>query len=84
MLKPHTFRITGPDSDGLKCTQERGGADGKTPANSKYIHDCLTTSIVQKIFAPKDDMMCGINVVMMDKILTMVRCTKMGSMGLFK
>jgi hypothetical protein len=33
-FKPCTLRITETDSDGLKCTQERGSAHGKTPGNS--------------------------------------------------
>jgi hypothetical protein len=84
MLQPCTFRIIRTDSDGLKGTQERGGADAKTSDNSGYIHDCLTTDIIQKMCTPKDDMMFGINAHMMDKILTMVRCMKMESTGFFK
>jgi hypothetical protein len=49
-LNPCALRITGTDSDDLKCTQERGRADRKILGNSKYIHDCLTTNIVQKMF----------------------------------
>jgi hypothetical protein len=52
-FKPCVLRITGTDSDGLKCTQERGCADGKTPDNSRYVHDCLTTNIIQKMLYSK-------------------------------
>jgi hypothetical protein len=82
-LNPCALRITGTDSDALKWTQERGGADGKTPGNSGYLPDCHTTNIIQICSIAKDDMMSSINVEMTGKILTMVRCMKMGSMGFF-
>jgi hypothetical protein len=53
MLQPCTFRITRTDSDGLKGTQKRGHADAKTSDNSGYIHDCLTTNIIQKMLYSK-------------------------------
>jgi hypothetical protein len=48
-----------------------------------YITALHPTSF-KKCCTPKDDMMCGINAHMMDKMLTMVRCMKMGSKGFFK
>jgi hypothetical protein len=43
----------------------------------------LLTRSSKKCCTPKDDMMCGINALMTDKILTMIRCMKMGSIGFF-
>ncbi|KAK2088828.1 hypothetical protein P7K49_034735 [Saguinus oedipus] len=48
-FKPGPSRMTGADGDGLKYTQESGGADGKTPGDSVYKHNCLTANIVQKM-----------------------------------
>ncbi|KAK2088829.1 hypothetical protein P7K49_034736 [Saguinus oedipus] len=47
-FKPGPFRMTGTDGDGLKRTQESGGADGKTPGNSTYIQNCFAANIIQK------------------------------------
>jgi hypothetical protein len=82
-LKPCALRIIGTNSNGLKFTQEGGDADEKAPHNSGFVHDFLQPTSSKKCCTPKNDMIFGIKVIMMDKILTMVRCVKIGSMGFF-
>jgi hypothetical protein len=53
-FKPGPLRISGTDSDGLKCTQQQGSADRKTLANSVGIPNGFTTNIIQKTSSSKE------------------------------
>ena len=45
--------VHGADCDGLKHTQEAGGADGDTPAHSLNIQNKFAGKITGKIFQPQ-------------------------------
>ena len=45
--------VYGADCDGLKHTQEAGGADGDTPAHSLNIQNKFACKITGKIFQPQ-------------------------------
>ncbi|KAB1273255.1 Vomeronasal type-1 receptor 4 [Camelus dromedarius] len=82
-FKPRPVRITGTDDDGLEGTEESGRTGGKTsghPVNKI----ALQPASLSKCFTPKDDMMPGINLNMMVKTLTNVRCMNIKSTGFFR
>ena len=45
-FEPCPPRVAGSDNDGLKNTQERCGAEGKTPGDSVQVHHYLATNVI--------------------------------------
>lgn len=52
-FQKHTTGVTGTDGDGLKYTQETGGANGHVPAKSLNIQKNFTTKITDEPLHPK-------------------------------
>lgn len=82
-VEPHPPRVAGNDNYGLKNTQGRCGAEGKTPGDSVQVQHCLATNVIQKFLTPKAFVISGIVLKRIVMTLDKVKWVNIKFIGFF-